>query len=35
VIEGKREVTGRRKRRCKQLLDDLEETRYWKLKEKM
>ena len=30
------EVTGRRGRRCKQLLDDLKETRgwaYWKLKE--
>jgi hypothetical protein len=38
VTEGKREgimeVTGRRGRRGKQLLDDLEETRgYWKLKE--
>jgi hypothetical protein len=38
VIEGKLEgrikVTGRRGRRCKQLLDDLKEKRrYWKLKE--
>jgi hypothetical protein len=38
VIEGKREgrigVTGKRGRRRKQLLDDLNETRgYWKLKE--
>jgi hypothetical protein len=38
VIEGKieerREVTGKRGRRCKQLLDDLKEkTGYWKLKE--
>jgi hypothetical protein len=33
-IEGRIEVTGRRGRRCKQLLDDLQETRgYWKLKE--
>jgi hypothetical protein len=33
-IEGSIEVTGRRGRRRKQLLDDLEETRgYWKLKE--
>jgi hypothetical protein len=32
-IEGNIEVTGRRGRRCKQLLDDLKETRgYWKLK---
>jgi hypothetical protein len=32
--EGKIEVTERRGRRLKQLLDDLEETRgYWKLKE--
>jgi hypothetical protein len=32
-IEGRTEVTGRRRRR-KQLLDDLKETRgYWKLKE--
>jgi hypothetical protein len=28
------EVTGRRERKCKQLLDDLKETTgYWKLKE--
>jgi hypothetical protein len=34
VIEGNVEGTGRRGRRCKQLLDDLRETRgYWKLKE--
>jgi hypothetical protein len=38
VIEGKLEgriaMTGRRGRRCKQLLDDLKEKRrYWKLKE--
>ena len=36
VIEGKirRNVTGRRGRRCKQLLDDLEEWRgHWKWKE--
>jgi len=34
VIEGKIEVTGRRARRSKQLLEDLKETRgYWKLKE--
>jgi hypothetical protein len=33
-IEGRVEVTGRRGRRRKQLLDDLMETRgYWKLKE--
>jgi hypothetical protein len=33
-IEVKMEVPGRRGRRCKQLLDDLKETRkYWKLKE--
>jgi hypothetical protein len=34
-IEGKvEEVTGRRGRRCKQLLNDIKETRgYWKLKE--
>jgi hypothetical protein len=32
-IEGRIEVTGRRERRCKQLLDDLREKRgYWKLK---
>ena len=31
-IEGSIEVTVRRGRRCRQLLDDLEETRgYWKL----
>jgi hypothetical protein len=38
VIEGRLEemieMTGRRGRRCKQLLDDLKEKRkYWKLKE--
>ena len=38
-IEGKMErsieVTVRRRRRCKQILDDLKEQReYWKLKEK-
>ena len=38
IIEGMTEVrtdvVGRRRRRCKQLLDDLTETRgYWKLKE--
>jgi hypothetical protein len=33
-IEGRLEVTGRRGRRRKQLLDDLKEKRgYWKLKE--
>ena len=33
VIEGKVEVTGRRRRRSKQLLDDVKEKRgYWKLK---
>jgi hypothetical protein len=33
VIEAKIEVTGRRERRRKQLLDDLKEKRrYWKLK---
>jgi hypothetical protein len=34
---GKRtEVTGRRGRRCKQLLNALKEaTRYWKLKEEV
>jgi hypothetical protein len=32
VIQGKIEVTGRRERRYKLLLDDLEEKRgYWKL----
>ena len=34
-IEGGIEVTGRRRRRYKQLLDDLKETRgHWKLKQK-
>jgi len=38
IIEEKREemidMTGRRERRCKQLLNDLKENRgYWKLKE--
>jgi hypothetical protein len=33
VIEGKLEMTGRRGRKRKQLLDDLKEKRrYWKLK---
>jgi hypothetical protein len=33
-VEGRTEMTGRRGRRRKQLLDDLKETRrYWKLKE--
>jgi hypothetical protein len=33
-LEGTIEMTGRRGRRCKQLLDDLKEKRrYWKLKE--
>jgi hypothetical protein len=33
-LEGRIEITGRRGRRRKQLLDDLNETRgYWKLKE--
>jgi hypothetical protein len=33
-IGGKKEVTGRRGRRRKQLLNDLKETRgYWELKE--
>jgi hypothetical protein len=33
-VEGKIEVTGRRGRRRKQLLNELKETRgYWKLKE--
>jgi hypothetical protein len=33
-LEGRREMTGRRGRRRKQLLDDLQEKRrYWKLKE--
>jgi len=33
-IEGGIEVLGRRGRRCKQLLDNLKDTRkYWKLKE--
>jgi hypothetical protein len=35
VIEGKMELTGRRGRSLKQLLDDIKGTkRYWKLKEK-
>jgi hypothetical protein len=34
-LEGSIEITGRRGRRRKQLLDDLKENRrYWKLKEK-
>ena len=33
-IEERIEVTGRRGRRCKQLLDDLKEKRgYWRLRE--
>ena len=33
--EVKIDVTGRRGKRCKQILDDLKKTRrYWKLKEK-
>jgi hypothetical protein len=33
-LEGRTEMTGRRGRRLKQLLDDLKEKRrYWKLKE--
>jgi hypothetical protein len=33
-LEGRIEMTGRKGRRCKQLLDDLKEKRgYWKLKE--
>jgi hypothetical protein len=33
-VEGRTQVTGRRGRRCKQLLDYLKEMRgYWKLKE--
>jgi hypothetical protein len=33
-IEGRIEMTGRRRGRCKQLLDDIKEKRrYWKLKE--
>jgi hypothetical protein len=32
-LEGRIEMTGRRGRWCKQLLDDLKEKRrYWKLK---
>jgi hypothetical protein len=35
-IEGNVEVTGKRRRRCRQLLDDLKEKRgYWKLKEEL
>jgi hypothetical protein len=34
-LEGRIEMTGRRGRRCKQLLDDLmENRRHWKLKKK-
>jgi hypothetical protein len=33
-LEGSKEITGRRGKRRKQLLDDLKEKkRYWKLKE--
>jgi hypothetical protein len=35
-LEGRREMTGRRGRRRKQLLDDLKENRrYWKFKEEL
>ena len=35
-MEGKKEGTGKRGRRCKQLLDGLKETRgYWKLKQEV
>jgi hypothetical protein len=35
-IAGRRDVTGRRDRRLKQLLDDLKEKRgYWKLKDEV
>jgi len=35
VTEGKIEVTGRRARRCKKLLDDFKaKRRYWNLKKK-
>jgi hypothetical protein len=31
-LKGRLEITGRRGRRCKQLLDDLKEKRrYWKI----
>jgi hypothetical protein len=34
VIEGKTAVTGRQRRRCKQLLDGvIEKRKYWNLKE--
>jgi hypothetical protein len=34
TLEGRIEMTGRRRRRCKQLLDELKvKKRYWKLKE--
>jgi hypothetical protein len=34
LLQGRVEVTGRRGRRCKKLLDELKEKRrYWKLKE--
>jgi hypothetical protein len=34
VTEERTEKMGRQRRRCKQVLDDLKETRgYWKLKE--
>jgi hypothetical protein len=33
-LEGRIEISGRRERRCKQLLEDVNEKRiYWKLKE--
>jgi hypothetical protein len=39
VIEGKIKrrikLTGRQGRRCKQLLDDVKKTRYWKLNEEI
>jgi hypothetical protein len=35
-LEGRKEMVGRRARRRKQLLDDLEEKRrYWKVKEEV
>jgi hypothetical protein len=33
VVGGKMEVTGKRRGKRKQLLDDHNETRFWKLKE--
>jgi hypothetical protein len=34
-IEGRIEEKGRRERGCKQLLDDLKKTEYWKLEEEV